>query len=651
MFKDKYIKENENIVPDESVKRYIKSKLKEGSKKADSRPRLNALIAMALTLFLALGVVWIADATRRSPIIEGGISTAQTTYDDVYSVVNKYIKANRENFFDILYDFSYAKGSSDAAMPESSVLTGGVDDGDRGTASAWGDPTEDSSTTNNQVVGVDEADIVKNDGKYIYRIKNGHLYIFETNGGELKLISNKAVAGYNEHAVEMFLGKNRVTVLIRCYEQQNAVTKIKYLDITDKADPSVINTVKQSGHYTQARMVNNTVYVLSEYWLNTNAVHKNKPESYVPCISDEAIAPEDISIIEDTSSVKYLVVTASDIVKGEITANEAVLGHSENVYADTDNIYYTFTNYNNTKNETKFTDTTTIVKLDITPNKITTVATGVVDGRPLNQFSMDEYKGNLRIVTTVTKNEKSQFDAQNGESVTGNTKDTASSYIAWSTVTHNSLYVLDKELKVIGKIEDLAKNERVYSVRFDGKIGYFVTFRQTDPLFTVDLSDASNPKILSELKIPGFSEYLHPFGKDLLFGFGKSATDEGAVTGLKLSMFEVADPSNVTEKSVLPIDADYSEASYDHKAIMVDTNKNIIAFIGSKYSGVERNTMYIYGYDNDKGFVLRKELPLKNSNAVNSRFVWIGNIFYLVTETDLTAFDMYDFKELSRLEY
>ena len=173
---------------------------------------------------------------------------------------------------------------------------------------------------------------------------------------------------------------------------------------------------------------------------------------------------------------------------------------------------------------------------------------GEVKGRPLNQFSMDEYEGNLRIVTTAQETVSVEYDMEPSSDIMSSApQDVVSNVIvepAIRTNTSTSIYVLDKSLKVIGKLEDLAHGEKVYSVRFDGKIGYFVTFKQIDPLFTVDLSNPANPTILSELKIPGFSEYLHTFGEGKLFGFGKNTDSAGWATGIKLSMFDVSNPEH-----------------------------------------------------------------------------------------------------------
>ena len=248
---------------------------------------------------------------------------------------------------------------------------------------------------------------------------------------------------------------------------------------------------------------------------------------------------------------------------------------------------------------------------------------------------MDEYNGNLRIVTTVET--QTTYKNQSNASM------------SYSGSTNNALYVLDSDLKQIGAIEKLAEGERVYSVRFDKEIGYFVTFRQVDPLFTVDLADPTAPKILSELKIPGFSEYLHPFGEGKLFGFGKAATELGQVEGLKISMFDVSDPTNVTENHVTNIDSAWSEASENHKAIMVDVNKNIIAFLGTDY--ISNTSLYVYGYDSETGFYEKAVSFVDKSYNFGSRLVWINDHFYLVSGQGITVFSLDTFEKLTYLEF
>ncbi len=644
MFKDKYIKDNESITPDESVKRYIKSKLTKESKPT-FRVNKNAIIATVLSLCLALGVVAVANGTQKAPIVINEASlNGQVTYGYIYDSISTLLKENRPS----LYTY-FSSGIAD-------LLNGSAKDGATGTTSEIAidiDPTQSfndnsNSSTNNQVQGVDEADIVKNDGRYIYILGDGNLTIIDSNSGKPKVIAEKNVTHGNETVQSMFVKGDKLAVILSCYHQKKDIIRMRMFDISDKSAPREMSAIEQSGMYRDARMIDNTVYLLSNYMVINENIDKDKPEEYVPCIDDKAISEDSISMIEGFEEPAYLVISAVNIESGTTTASEAVLGGAENIYADADSLYYTFTNHRvNDKEENKYKNTTTIVKLSLKPDDISTVATGTVDGKPLNQFSMDEYEGNLRIVTTVTKGEERIMDFSGNTSYSSD--DTPSVSVSWSSTTLNALYVLDKELNTIGKIEDLAQGEQVYSVRFDGEIGYFVTFRQTDPLFTVDLSNPKKPEVLSELKIPGFSEYLHPFGDDCLFGFGKSATEQGSVTGLKISMFDVSDPANVTENHVTSIASSWSEASGNHKAIMVDYAKNIIAFVAADDYGVSR--MYVYGYDADNGFFLKNETVLEIKYAYNARFVWIGEYFYLVTQNDITAFAMADFSKTAFIQF
>ena len=616
MFKDKYQRDNEKITVDPAVKQYIGSKLRGEKSQTEKRPSrkripVTALVAAALSVSMAVGVVFVAGQTAEPEmkITDTGLVT-ELSYDNIYSSIRNLTKKNIYGYAtDVegqIFDLFVGAPRDDLMLlPE----TEAVADGATGTF-----PEKGSSTTNNQVQGVDEADRVKNDGKYIYVLSKGSITIVDSNGGQPKTVSKLDVTVYDEWANEFYVSGDRLAVIVSSSKTTESA-QLRIFDISDKKNPTELATVSQSGYVVNSRMVGNTVYLLSNYTVYSDDIKRNDPATFVPCVGAKPVSAEDISLINDFSYPTYLVVAAIDLKAGEVTASESVLGGAENIYCDTDSLYYTFTKYNEdvSGNKTKFSNHTTIVKLALSAEDITVAADGSVEGVPLNQFSMDEYEGNLRIVTTVDKTVTTDVEYTDDFAVSSETSSVESG-------RSNALYVLDKNLNIIGSITDLAKDERVYSVRFDGEIGYFVTFRQVDPLFTVDLSDPEKPKILGELKIPGFSEYLHPFGKELLFGFGKSATENGLVTGLKLSMFNVADPANVTEQDVTPIDAAWSEASSNHKAIMVDAGKNLIAFSATDDLG--RSGVYVYGYTAGKGFYERAELTLSEQYAASVRLMW-----------------------------
>ncbi len=648
MFKDKYIRDNENINLNESAKEAIKQRLTAGPKKSRGKIAFRSILATALAACLILGIVLVAGQGEPTftPTPEKTL-TASVTYDDIYSSINKILREqNRQpGFFESFVRLFGIGGDDSMLEAENEMATGTTEsimDGATAEESLNGTASDaEHSTTNNQVVGVDEADIVKNDGRYIYSISAGRLIITDTNSGSPVKVSETYIERGNKGIINMYVQGDRLAIIYSGYKNGYA-TYISVYSIDDKTAPFEMATIFQSGSHHSSRMIDGTVYLISNHYIYSDSIDRDSPEQYVPCINSRPIAAEDISMISGFKQPTYLVVSAVDMLTAQSTEKIAVLGGAENVYCTSENLYFTFTSYESEETDNTRTSNTvsTIAKLSLSEDEIKSVATGSVKGYPLNQFSMDEYNGNLRIVTTQRQATEQMSSSASDDSAVS----------SFSDSTSNALYVLDEDLKVIGSVEDLAKGERVYSVRFDGEVGYFVTFRETDPLFTVDLSDPEKLTVMSALKIPGFSEYLHPYGDGLLFGFGKEATDSGSVTGLKLSMFDVSDPYDVTEADKELLDADYSDASYDHKAIMVDAKKDIIAFTAYRY-GSEAE-LYVYGYDKETGFELKNNTVIEGDNYLtNCRFVYIGDYFYLVSGYGISTFSMTDFSQTGHLNF
>ncbi|MDR0913981.1 MAG: beta-propeller domain-containing protein, partial [Oscillospiraceae bacterium] len=221
----------------------------------------------------------------------------------------------------------------------------------------------------------------------------------------------------------------------------------------------------------------------------------------------------------------------------------------------------------------EFTNHTSIVRCAINGTELNIQAEGKVPGSSLNQYSMDEKDGFLRIVTLGDH-------SADINSATPDAIKNTSIVLTDSQEQSSALYVLNSQLKIVGKTKSVAEGEEIKSVRFDGDICYFVTFRNTDPLYTVDLADPQDPQIVGELKIPGFSEYMHPFGNNLLLGLGQEADiDDGSTQGVKLTMFDVADKTDVKVISnyLLPKDS-YSFFANNHKGLFVDSSKQMFGF-------------------------------------------------------------------------
>jgi inhibitor of cysteine peptidase len=252
-------------------------------------------------------------------------------------------------------------------------------------------------------------------------------------------------------------------------------------------------------------------------------------------------------------------------------------------------------------------DKTGIVKINL--NKFEISATANVAGKPLNQFSLDEYQDHLRIATTVNP----RFFYLGNVNIK----------------SFSNLYVLDRKLKETGYITNLGKDERIYSVRFIADKGYLVTFKQIDPFFVLDLSNPDDPKVSGELKIPGYSSYLHPLTDELILGIGKEDSK------VKISLFDVSDPSNPREKDKYTLDEYYSETLNNHHAFLQDEKYEIFFMPGGKGA-------YIFSYADDK---LDLTKALKGYST--KRALFINDYLYIVSQDEINVFDETDWEKIS----
>ena len=428
-------------------------------------------------------------------------------------------------------------------------------------------------------------------------------------------------------------------------------TIVDVFDISDPAKPVKTVSMGQSGSYNDSRMIGAILYLISDYTVPWGSdVVQRRPATYVPLFSRDGEPvisnPDEIEILPGREGVHYTVVTGIDTEgKGGFVSKKSAMGRCDTVYCGTDSLYLTSSKFNSKVEERgKFSiqtesDATSITRISLDKGRIAVEANGEVPGSPLNQFSMDEKDGVLRIVTQsyVAKypfyrddrehdwDDLSYMDQQIWESM-------------YSSSQSTGLYTLNADLDILGKITSIAEEENVHSCRFIGDIAYFVTFMQTDPLFSVDLKDPKNPKMLGALHIPGFSDYLHPFADGRLFGFGNDADEEtGQALDLKLSMFDNSKPSDVKEIKTKIIKGEgYSEASWDHKAILVDSGKSLVAFPAE-------DSYYIYSWDEDKGFVEKTKVTVRGESYDYygwMRGLFIGNYFYVLTPRNIVALDI-----------
>lgn len=582
--------------------------------------------------------------------------TEVDSYDDIYGMIETMQTRNGMYAGGVMMESAV----SDGAMAAPAAGDAKVEAVPAPATADTGSP--DYSETNVQVKGVDEADIVKTDGSYIYYVAGNQLNILKPDGAATKLVSSTSLSGDNSwwgYNSEMFLLGNRLMIITQSfntvwvndangnYETNTDQTSAVIYDVTNPEKPLQVVSLGQSGYYVSSRMIGDYVYLVTSQYIY-NPV-KGTPITYIPATTDgvesKLLMPTDLYIGGSPQSAAYTVVGSINLKSGANFASaKAVFGGTSTLYANAEHLLLALSRYEEEvlpiapdkdgKNVqiTRSSSSTDLVLLGLSEGQITKLATGNVPGSLLNQFSMDEYKGVFRIVTNINNSEQRIFT------------DGVDTY-EYDSTSANALYTLDQDLKVLGRIENLAKDEFIKSVRFDGEIGYFVTFRQVDPLFAVDLSNPSAPRVLSALKIPGFSEYLHVFTDNLLLGIGYNADEStGAMQGVKLSMFDTTNKANVKEVTTEKVDASWTVVGSNHKAILVDAEKNLIAFPAD-------SNYYIFRYTADKGFTLAARVNMTaDLSSWNLRGLFIGDYFYVLGDSGVTVISLNDFTVLTTVK-
>ena len=470
-----------------------------------------------------------------------------------------------------------------------------------GAASTGGEVGVDFSGTNVQVTGVDEPDIVKTDGDIIVAVLNNTLYIVDADGAEV--MGTLTLDGWDH---KMFLSGDRVIVFARgdffsVFEgdpeeadaaassfsgYQGPLTLVYDIDISDRDEPTLESTLQIEGNFLSARSIDGVVRLVMSSFpsdlpfvypsnqaaedsaeaANRSVIENSTLETWLPSYvlldSDGKVREEGLWVEcnrvhapAEFAGFETLSVGTIDLSADlEADGATAVIAQGQTVYASTESLYVATTIW---VPETLVGDerlgvledeySTAIHKFDISDGPADYRASGAVDGHLLNQFSMDEFDGFLRIATT--------------DGAPWGFGDESESFI---TV----LQERDGALSEVGRVGEMGRGERIFSVRFMGEVAYVVTFRQVDPFYVIDLSEPEAPEVVGELKIPGFSSYLHPIGDDMILGVGQNATEDGFTTGAKVSLFDVSDPSDPREVGVWTQQDGYTDVEWDHHAFL-----------------------------------------------------------------------------------
>lgn len=540
--------------------------------------------------------------------------------------------------------------------------------------------SDDHSETNVQVLGVDEADVVKTDGRFIYTVNGGFLAIVDAR--TLEEVYREEADGT---AVGLYLRGDRLTVISYHWDlkplqipsgvklesdsfmywygglypnEVDEYVKLRVLDVSERAAPAMLEETRVDGWYRDSRAIGDRIYLVTSSVLTTPAprlvadgpahVKYESKDSYMRWLSSgglEGFEPGFTSRGADGSSVSGTLVDGDDLW---IRASEpnyyyqemisvsllnigddrpddvdatSIMGWSPTLYVSADAMY--LTQYG--RYEPGVGVLTDIIKLGLGTDAVSLQATGRVFGEILNQFSMDEHEGYFRCVTN-------QWTYQ-GQA--------------------NNLFILDQvgsELRLAGSIEGFAPGERIYSARFTGDRGYVVTYVQVDPLFTLDLSNPLAPKIVGELKIPGFSNYLHPVGDHYLLGLGKIVDANNRPTGVQLSLFDVSDLANPTRTAVYTVsDSDAwsdSIAQYNHHAFAWFPAQGILAFpvqeyrFGDIYTYSER--MEVVRVDVEQGTITRLGAVEHEGYGQNLRAIRIREQLFSIARLEIVVTDLDD---------
>jgi len=658
MFREKYRRDNELLRAPDQIPEEIMNMTQENKQTISKKltMRVAAVATAACLLIVAVAAIPLFGSGRGTDLpLETVVSTGDlhsaVDYSEIYEALTDLREANGEYYagFGVITDTMVEDAVVEEIESESSMDS--FNDTVTSTTGAASDKpyydANDYSQTNTQKQNVDEADIIKTDGQYIYRLTCGEVVIIDAE--RMEIVSQiqpgkdfNSEKGYF-NASNIYVSGNRLMVMYNkgmlrsgSEWQYDSFAGVQVYDITDRTNPVQTGDFAQSGYLNDSRLIGDYVYMVTSYGVYSE-IAEDQPDTYVPllCVNETSapIAPADVCILPEPSASTFAVITSVNIQTGTtFESTEATFGHGSTVYADTEAIVLAFSTYKTDTVETQEDgqnviittgkDQTDLVSYAIDNGSITMTAHGAVPGALLNQFSLDRHNGVLRVVTTSSTYTNKLYT------------DGIDRY-EYENSTTNGLYTLDKGLNIIGALDGLAEDERVYSVRFSGDIGYFVTFRQVDPLFAVDLSDPENPTLLSALKIPGFSQYMHPYADGLLFGLGMDADENtGRTNGLKLSMFDINDPADVTEKHKLILkDIGYSEALYNHRAIVISAARDIIAFPAG-------NGYLIYGYG-DEGFYERFSIELDTAKYPGTlRGLFIGSSFYICGDFELNRYDM-----------
>ncbi len=619
---------------------------------------LSVAAAAAAVLVVGISAVVYNNNFMKDKCDVEELSVSNLKRPDSYDEIYEYLEIDEmkdmelvEEVFDevVLEDGAVAGDQTDGAVADDwTAGEGGIvgeENADWEAESAVGtdgtvSENKEFTETYNQEEDVLEADIVKTDGDTIfYCIKDKFRAVKVKNGIFTDYKTIDINMGYVQ---EMYLYEDKIVIISVCYgdDDMTAIT------VYSKDSYEKIGDFTVDGYFNDVRLMSDGyMYLVANYspYLYGRDIDEDEIECYVPsyCLDGKEVCMEPDDIYMSTAKLydnaSYINI-ASFNLNSDTSCNpvdlKSVVGDAGHIYCSDDNLYVTY-GY----------DRTEITRFAINDGKVIPKAGTKVKGRVKDQFSMSEYDGYFRIATSF---------ADTGFLGTGYYKE------------NNALYVLDMNLDVVGKVTDFGIDENIKSVSFSGNTAYIVTFRQTDPLYSIDISNPQNPVIMDELKITGYSDYMQKWQDGMLLGFGESGDESGRLTGIKLAMFDNSNPESLNVLDSVEINENEgiyitSEALYERKALLISPENNVIGVPVSKE--IYRDDWYtalsgyvFYSYENGKF----NELGIINNNVTDvydyddvyfDRAIIIEDYVYVLSESMFISADLNDFGEIDRCEF
>ncbi len=602
------------------------------------RGRVLVSLAAVLAIVIGVGALWRAGVFSRQPaeIVDGEQDAAiqesfrfpdgLSSYETAEQVRTDAAKAAAQQQLDGLLD---------------SVFNQPMKNGADGTATGTG-TAADAGKTNVQTTGVDEGDILKNDGRYLY-----YLCFPE---GEEEAPSVRILDGQNPRNLrqanriflpqeegrtvtpcEMYLYENFLVILVsesNQYEPDIAAdadnkTRLFLYDISAPEEPKPVAEFYQDGWYLSSRLTGGRLLLWSDYQADLS----DREAARATCLPETSagVLPADRLAAAGAYGSAYTVVTSYDLATQK-TESAAVCsgGGTFESYCTMDTLYLAVSDPDalpelnegiyNTGMKRAAAEATRLIAFTFADG-LECRATGVLPGNPLNQFSLDEDGDYLRAATMV-------YDEEPSTAVT---------------------ILKKKDLSSVGCLTGIAPGEQMMAARFVGDICYLVTFLQVDPLFCVDCSDPYAPAVIGELKIPGFSSYLHPYADGLLLGVGVGGDENGTEDSVRISLFDVSDPAQPVCISFADMPNALLTGGFSHK--------DFFDLGGGLYGVAAERTAETFAEKENSGFVLIFSVedqqirglesipaPGQNGNSFGVRASYIGDTLFILSNYGIASY-------------